>query len=64
MGHIDTLVILRSSAEKVALAREEPKPSTCRSSTSEPDEVTCCEVVYKPWKTSPSLSRTHMVIRY
>lgn len=58
---MNTLAILRSSAEQVALSWEKPKSSTCRGLASGPHDGTWCEVVNKPWKRPPSLSRTHMV---
>lgn len=61
-GHMNTLAILRSSAEQVALSWEKPKPSTCSGLASDLQDGNCCEVVDKPWKRPPSLSRTHMVI--
>lgn len=62
MDHMGTLAILRSSAEQVALSWEKPKPPTCRGLASAPHDGHCGGLVYKPWKTSPSLSRIHMVM--
>lgn len=59
-----TLAILGSSAKQIALSWEKPKPSTCGGLVRKPHDGTCCQVLYKPWKTSPSLSRIHMVIDF